>query len=194
MSILIKGMEMPDSCFLCRFCRRQEYGEYVGKDTAWSCVASKKRITDGQDLIATFKHPDCPLVEAAEVPDAQTDRNAQERYEDLCEYFKDCLDKGMGILGDRNEFKAWLERVYWHVVRCDELGRELEKLQSAQPERKKGKWIKIPQFCGDDVSGFVDNHFSCSECKKEAEINPWGFYILSDYCPNCGADMRGEQE
>ena len=67
MSILIKGMEMPDSCFLCRFCRRQEYGEYVGEDTAWSCVASKKRITDGQDLIATFKHPDCPLVEAAEV-------------------------------------------------------------------------------------------------------------------------------
>ena len=65
MAILIKGMEMPDSCFLCRFCRRQEYGEYVGEDTAWSCVASKKRITDGQDLIATFKHQDCPLVEAA---------------------------------------------------------------------------------------------------------------------------------
>ena len=64
---------------------------------------------------------------------------------------------------------------------------------SAEP-RKKGKWIKIPEFCGDDVSGFVDNHFSCSECKKEAEINSWGFYILSDFCPNCGSDMRGEQE
>lgn len=133
MEILIKGMEMPDSCFLCRFCRRQEYGEYIGEDTAWECVASKKRITDGQDLIATFKHTDCPLVEAAEVPDEQPDRNAQERYEDLCEYFKDCHDKGMGILGDRKEFKAWLERLHWHVVRCDELGRELEKLQSAQP-------------------------------------------------------------
>ena len=59
-----------------------------------------------------------------------------------------------------------------------------------EPERKKGKWIKIPEFCGDDVSGFIDNHFSCSECKKEAEINPWGFYILSDFCPNCGVDMR----
>lgn len=70
MAILIKGMEIPDSCFLCRFCRRQEYGEYVGEDTAWSCVASKKRITDGQDLIATFKHPGCPLVEAAEVQNA----------------------------------------------------------------------------------------------------------------------------
>lgn len=70
MAVLINGMEIPDSCFLCRFCRRQEYGEYVGEDTAWSCVASKKRITDGRDLIATFKHPDCPLVEAAEVKDA----------------------------------------------------------------------------------------------------------------------------
>lgn len=139
MAILIKGMEMPDSCFLCRFCRRQEYGEYIGEDTAWECVASKKRITDGQDLIATFKHPDCPLVEAAEVPDEQPDQNAQERYEDLCEYFKDCTDKGMGILGDRKEFKAWLERLHWHVVKCDELGRELEKLQFAQPEKRTDK-------------------------------------------------------
>ena len=70
----------------------------------------------------------------------------------------------------------------------------IQEVPSAEPERKKGEWIKIPEFCGDDVSGFIDNHFSCSECKKEAEINPWGFYILSDFCPNCGADMRGEEE
>ena len=70
----------------------------------------------------------------------------------------------------------------------------IRALPSAQPERKKGKRIKIPEFCGDDVSGFIDNHFSCSECKKEAEINSWGFYILSDFCPNCGADMRGGQD
>lgn len=58
-------------------------------------------------------------------------------------------------------------------------------------ERKSGKWIKMPEFCGDDVSGFIDNHFRCSECWREAEINSWGFYILSDFCPHCGADMRG---
>lgn len=62
---------------------------------------------------------------------------------------------------------------------------------NTQLEQKKGKWIKIPEFCGDAVSGFIDNHFSCSECKKEAEINSWGFYILSAFCPHCGADMRG---
>lgn len=65
---------------------------------------------------------------------------------------------------------------------------DIRSLPSVEP--KTGKWIKIPEFCGDDVSGFIDNHFSCSECKKEAEINSWGFYILSDFCPNCGADMR----
>ena len=69
----------------------------------------------------------------------------------------------------------------------------INALPSTYP--RKGKWIKIPKFCGDDISGFIDNHFSCSECKKEAEINPWGFYILSNFCPHCGADMReGEKE
>ena len=61
-------------------------------------------------------------------------------------------------------------------------------------ERKTGKWIKKPEFCGDDASGFIDNHFSCSECKKEAEINSWGFYILSDFCPYCGARLVQEGE
>ena len=77
------------------------------------------------------------------------------------------------------------------IANCIE---EIVNLPSAEPERKKGEWIKRPEFCGDDVSGFVDNHFSCSECKKEAEINSWGFYILSDFCPNCGADMRTSDE
>lgn len=173
MAILIKDMEMPESCFLCRFCRRQEYGEYVGEDTAWSCVASKKRITDGRDLIATFKHPDCPLVEVCtlvEVPDEQPDRNAKERYEDLCEYFKDCSDKGMGILGDRKEFKAWLERLHWHVVKCDELGRELEKLQSAQPEKRTDKRTET---------------LACDSVNRQAAIDAinthFGFNIEEEY-------------
>lgn len=82
------------------------------------------------------------------------------------------------------------EKLYERIMQI--LGERIKPSPSAESERKNGKWIKIPEFCGDDVSGFIDNHFSCSECKKEAEINQWGFYILSDFCPNCGADMRGE--
>lgn len=127
MAILIKDMEMPESCDGCKL-----------KSCGYCDITNRLIPYDGS------RHGDCPLVEA---PDEQPDRNAQERYEDLCEYFKDCTDKGMGILGDRKEFKAWLERLHWHVVRCDELGRELEKLQSAQQEQQ---WIPVTDHLPDE--------------------------------------------
>ena len=46
-----------------------------------------------------------------------------------------------------------------------------------QPERKKGKWI--------DKSGGIDGAWNyCSVCGEQA-------IDLFDFCPNCGADMRG---
>ena len=52
---------------------------------------------------------------------------------------------------------------------------------------KCGKWV-------DDAMGVL----RCSECKTQA---PWKYgrdYIdyrwKANYCPNCGADMRGEEE
>ncbi len=53
----------------------------------------------------------------------------------------------------------------------------LKSLPSAEPERKKGKWTKENscEFCG---------------------FQPWferDIHTLS-YCPNCGADMRGDEE
>ena len=53
---------------------------------------------------------------------------------------------------------------------CREVDEAFDPVPSAQPERKKGKWI-------DD---------NCSEC---------GFYVhhgdMRKYCPNCGAKMNG---
>ena len=55
----------------------------------------------------------------------------------------------------------------------------LEKLPSAQPERKKGKWIK-----GTGENGVTTSLF-CSNCGCEnPHWHDWKF------CPNCGADMR----
>jgi hypothetical protein len=53
-------------------------------------------------------------------------------------------------------------------------------LPSAQPERKKGKWIyNSPVTMKCDQCGLV--------------IKDWDWHRVK-YCPNCMAEMRGEQE
>lgn len=59
---------------------------------------------------------------------------------------------------------------------------KLQMLPSAQQERKKGKWINrslnilYPEY----------ERYTCSVCGKHS--------YNYDFCPNCGADMRGEQD
>ena len=56
-----------------------------------------------------------------------------------------------------------------------------------QPERNKGEWI--PEFNGKFTGGVY--WFSCSKCKRivpEVRNGGWNF------CPSCGADMRGKQD
>ena len=55
----------------------------------------------------------------------------------------------------------------------------LRKLPSAQPERKRGKWIHKPNVYGVAY---------CSECDFELHINN------TNFCPNCGAKMEVEHE
>lgn len=58
---------------------------------------------------------------------------------------------------------------------------ELESLPSVQPERKTGHWeIYI-------ISMLDGEGCRCSECGSEG-VSYW------DFCPHCGADMRGEAE
>ena len=57
-------------------------------------------------------------------------------------------------------------------------------LSSAEPERKKGRWID------QDDGAFYP--VECSECRKIPLFDVYGDYILSNFCPNCGADMREE--
>ena len=56
-------------------------------------------------------------------------------------------------------------------------------LPSAQPERMRGKWEK-----GVGENGVTTSLF-CSECNYENT-----HWYAWNYCPNCGADMRGEQD
>lgn len=44
--------------------------------------------------------------------------------------------------------------------------------------REKGEWIHD-----------INNLYGCSRCGKREAMSP---KKLKDFCPNCGADMRGE--
>jgi len=60
----------------------------------------------------------------------------------------------------------------------------IDKVPTADAvERKKGKWI-------DETFkpwGLVHHPYKCDQCGEHSEAD-------SDFCPNCGADMRGENE
>lgn len=56
-------------------------------------------------------------------------------------------------------------------------------------ERPKGKWITWRE-AGNDIAS--DDRHECSYCHDSAQWLSGGFELLSNFCPNCGADMRGD--
>lgn len=83
-----------------------------------------------------------------------------------------CLPAGGFCTANKNICEA-LHNAY-------ELGRKY-----AQPERKKGCWVGI-----DDEPCDV---YECDQCGTTYDTvdNTWD---LPYFCPNCGADMRGEKD
>ena len=63
-----------------------------------------------------------------------------------------------------------------------------EYIVALHNKRPTGHWIKETT---DDLPVPFE-HIVCSNCKKEAIVDDWYCYVKSDYCPNCGADMRKE--
>ena len=72
---------------------------------------------------------------------------------------------------------------------------QLRLLPSAEPERKKGKWID------EKINSYTSRTY-CSECGSSAPFvyesddyygnHAHGETAKTKFCPNCGADMRGE--
>lgn len=56
----------------------------------------------------------------------------------------------------------------------------IKELPSAEPERKKGKWIKISPA----------NIYECSVCHQNVMTEDIEAYL---FCHHCGADMRGSE-
>lgn len=74
----------------------------------------------------------------------------------------ECYSKGDGEYTEHGEF----------------LVEAIKALQ--EPERKKGRWVEKEKY----TFGIM---YDCSLCENRILDNghPW------NYCPNCGADMRG---
>lgn len=60
----------------------------------------------------------------------------------------------------------------------------IDAMPTIEPERKQGEWIM-----NTDPYGFFDEIPVCSECGHTTKMRE-----TYNFCPNCGADMRGEQE
>ena len=88
----------------------------------------------------------------------------------------DVADAVWSVTGDKNVAKVW---------------DQIKDLPSAQPERKKGKWIY-----GEDEYGIDGYH-----CDKCGFFVPWDYAhtfinYIEDYnfCPYCGAEMDEEKK
>lgn len=74
---------------------------------------------------------------------------------------------------------------------------KIDRQPTIVPERKKGKWIERESGEEDKENGF-HTVIVCNKCDFPATT----FYsedcesrtqIRTDFCPNCGADMRGAE-
>lgn len=81
---------------------------------------------------------------------------------------------------------------YYWCDGCETVLETLPDVPAAQQKRMRGRWERHNTYHCDDTSSFVDPDWRCSECGSQANVNAWFLYDLTNFCPNCGADMRND--
>lgn len=77
-----------------------------------------------------------------------------------------------------NRYRTTCEAESYKDACCDIL-EKINSMPIIEPQRKKGKW----KLMDDGYCAF----FVCSQCGK---VNNY----KSNFCPNCGTNMKGEQD
>ena len=95
----------------------------------------------------------------------------------------DLIDRQAAIDAIRASTSKYTGFMEMEMYTDDDAVEAIEALPSAQPERKKGKWID-ETF---EPWGLVYHPYKCDQCGEHSEAD-------SNFCPHCGADMRGEQD
>lgn len=90
--------------------------------------------------------------------------------------------------------KEAIERLNLMQERCCN-GYDAEAIYLAKKalenERPQGEWITWEE-AGNYIAS--PNRHECSCCHDSAQVLVNGIELLSDFCPNCGADMRVKDE
>ena len=79
------------------------------------------------------------------------------------------------------------------LVQNSKIWQQVKNMPTIEPEQRTGKWIDREVI---DKKNVIEEWQSarCSVCGRY-HTTPYMYYFDSyNYCPNCGADMRGEQE
>ena len=99
------------------------------------------------------------------------------------EQLDDTISRRGTVKAIRDAMLAWSSMPQW---REDKIVDAVKALPSAQPERKKGKWIYHSEI------GWGDT-WLCDQCGEKTTSTVMG-KPRANYCPMCGADMRGKQD
>ena len=161
MSVIIKEMEMPIDCLACRVSCNKESYNVVGRPP-------KCPLTEASDLISRADAIEAVMAEGRKVYTSEYASAERVIYE------ADAVE-ALSMLPSAD---AEVYEDYEHATLVD-----IKAPLRESAEAVHGVWIDI------------DNYYrlaTCSHCHKVTMFEKWGEYTKPyNYCPNCGAKMKG---